>query len=161
MSLFIDALLIGWDRNNDYAKKLVADLSDAQMLLQPQGANHPAWVFNHLNLYHPVIIAMLRGTAFEDPKVHKFGMQSKPQQDATLYGSKQQIIDAFVKGHADVAAALREGGDAALEKPMPLERWKPSFPKLGSALPYLMLVHESTHLGQISTWRRVQGLPAV
>jgi hypothetical protein len=161
MSLFIDSLLIGWERNTDYAKRLVADLSDAQMIVQPHGANHPAWIFSHLNLYHPVLVALVRGQPFEDPKNHKFGMQSKPQQDATLYGTKQQLIDAFVKGHTDLAAALREVGDAAIDKPMPLERWKAPFPKIGSILGYIMLVHESTHLGQISAWRRVQGLPSV
>jgi hypothetical protein len=48
-----------------------------------------------------------------------------------------------------------------MKRAMPLERWKATFPKVGSILGYLMLVHESTHLGQISMWRRVQGLPAV
>ncbi|MEX2213082.1 MAG: DinB family protein [Phycisphaeraceae bacterium] len=161
MSLLIESLLVGWNRNAEYASKLVADLSDAQMLLQPNGANHPAWLFSHLNLYHPVLVAMVRGQAFEDPKVHKFGMQSKPEQDAALYGTKQQIIDTFLKGHADVAAALSAASEAALEKAMPLERWRAPFPKVGSILGYLMLVHESTHLGQISMWRRVQGMKAV
>ncbi len=161
MSLFIESLLIGWDRNADYAKRLVADLIESQMLLQPGGANHPAWIFSHLNLYHPVLIAMLHGHQFEDPKIHKFGMQSKPLQDAALYGPKQPLIDAFIKGHNDVAATLREVGEAAMSLPMPLERWKAPFPKVGSIIGYLMHVHESTHLGQLSTWRRVQGLPSV
>ena len=161
MTLLTETLLIGWNRNADYAAKLVADLSDEQMMLQPNGANHPAWIFSHMMVYHPVLVAMLRGQAFEDPKVHKFGMQSKPEADAALYGSKQSIIDAFIKGHDDVAAALKEAGEVAVEKAMPLERWKPAFPKVGSILGYLMLVHEGTHLGQISMWRRVQGLPAV
>ena len=161
MSLFIDSLLIGWERNADYAKRLTADLSDAQMLLQPNGANHPAWIFSHMSLYHPVLVAMLQGKSFEDPKIHRFGMQSKPEQDASLYGSKQQIMDTFLQGHTDVAAMMRQVGEAGFEHAMPLERWRGPFPKVGSILGYLMLVHESTHLGQISTWRRVQGLASV
>ena len=54
MQLFIDSLLRGWDRNLDYAKKLVADLSDEQMVAMPRaadvdavGCNHPAWIFSH------------------------------------------------------------------------------------------------------------------
>ncbi len=161
MSLFIDSLLIGWERNADYAKRLTADLSDAQMLLQPSGANHPAWLFSHMNIYHPALIAMLRGQSFEDLKTHRFGMQGKPLQDASLYGTKQTIIDTFLKGHADVAATMREVGEKAFEHDMPLERWRGPFPKVGSILGYLMLVHESTHLGQLSAWRKVQGLPSV
>ena len=34
-------------------------------------------------------------------------------------------------------------------------------PKIGIWLNYLMTLHESTHLGQVSVWRRVQGMPAV
>jgi hypothetical protein len=34
-------------------------------------------------------------------------------------------------------------------------------PQVGIVLPYLMLVHENTHLGQVSAWRRILGLPPV
>jgi hypothetical protein len=42
-----------------------------------------------------------------------------------------------------------------------LPRWKEIMPTVGIALPYLLLVHENQHLGQLSAWRRVLGLPAV
>ena len=35
MSPIIEGLLFCWKKNTDYAPKLVADLSDEQMLLQP------------------------------------------------------------------------------------------------------------------------------
>ncbi len=162
LDLCIESLLIGWDRNLDYAKKLVADLSDEQMMLQPRpGMNHPAWTFSHMNIYHEVIAQLASGGTFPDPREHRFGMLSKPEAEASLYGTKQSIIGQYEQGHARVAEALRNTSAATLERPMPLERWKKLFPKAGSALGYLMLVHESTHLGQISAWRRVQGLASV
>lgn len=162
MSLFTDSLLTGWDRNLDYARKLVADLSDEQMIAQPRpGMNHPAWIFSHLNGYHPTLVAMIEGRAFDDPRDAPFGMLSKPVADASVYAPRSQLIEAFEHGHANVAAALRHADDAALEAPMPLERWRKPFPRVGDALGYVMLVHESTHLGQISAWRRVQGLASV
>ena len=161
MSEFERSLLIPWDKNAEYAERLVADLTEAQMIHQPgEGMNHPAWILSHLNAYHPVLLAMLTGQTFEDPKGHPFGMQSKPESDASLYASKDQLLADFNKGHVEVREALNAAGES-LAGPMTLERWKGPFPTIGSALGYLMVFHESTHLGQLSAWRRVQGLPSV
>ncbi len=57
------AVLVTWRRNGGYALRLVGDLSDDQFFAQPApGAvmNHPAWILAHLNLYPPVIAALLR-----------------------------------------------------------------------------------------------------
>ncbi|MEM9752107.1 MAG: DinB family protein [Planctomycetota bacterium] len=164
--LFLDSLLIEWNLNTDYAAKLVADLTPEQMVHQPgtdagPGLNHPAWVLSHLHAYHPVIVALLQGESFEDPKHHKFGMLSKPEPDASVYPAKDELVSAYAAGRASVVEALLEVSAETLEAPMPLERWVGKFPRRGSILPYLMAHHESLHLGQLSAWRRVQGLPAV
>ena len=42
-------LLHTWDLNLGYAKRLVADIPDDQMAVQPApGMNHAAWVLGHL-----------------------------------------------------------------------------------------------------------------
>ena len=125
--------------------------------------NHPAWIFCHLNVYHAPIVGLLSGKPFEDPKGHKFGMGVQAcAADPSLYASKNELLAAYECGHADVATAMRASaaGGGALDADTPLERWRATMPKVGVALPYLMLVHESTHLGQISMWRRVQGMPS-
>ncbi len=162
MSEFVKSLLIPWDKNAEYAERLVGDLNAEQMIHQPgEGMNHPAWIVSHLNAYHPVLVAMLNGQTFDDPKGHKFGMQSKPESDASIYQPKDQLMAEFTKGHNEVRDALNAAGDNGLSAAMTLERWKGPFPTVGSALGYLMVFHESTHLGQLSAWRRVQGLPSV
>ena len=162
MSVMVEGLLLGWNRNLDYATRLLADIPQDMMTYQPVvNMNHPAWVFSHLNIYHVPMTCVLLGKPFEDPKNSPFGMQSKPQQDPSIYKSKHELLADFTRGHREVADALRTGGQAALDTETPLERWRTSMPKIGILLPYLMLVHESTHLGQLSVWRRVQGLPSV
>jgi hypothetical protein len=165
MSIAIEGLIYGYKKNMDYAAKLVADLDEEQMVMQPPGsvavANHPAWVLSHLNIYLPVMTALIEGRTFADPKSHEFGMQSKPVLDRSRYASKEQLIGEYLAGHEEVIAKLRHEGIAALERETTLERWKPIMPQVGLALPYLMLVHENTHLGQVSAWRRILGLPAV
>ncbi|MBL8892770.1 MAG: DinB family protein [Planctomycetaceae bacterium] len=165
MSIAIEGLIYGYKKNMDYATKLVADLSDEQMVAQPAGsaavANHPAWVLSHLNIYLPVMVALIEGRTFADPKGHEFGMQSKPELGRGRYAAKEKLITEFTVGHEQVIESLRREGEAALNREMTLERWKPIMPQVGIALPYLMLVHENTHLGQLSAWRRIIGLPPV
>jgi hypothetical protein len=166
MSIAVQGLQFGLKKNLDWAQRLTADLSPAQMALQPSGerpapVNHPAWIFSHLNVYLPVMAALLRGETFEDPKFHPFGMQSKPESEGSVYPAKDQLLAVWQAGHEELAKLLSTANDATLQQPVMLPRWKEIMPTVGIALPYLLLVHENQHLGQLSAWRRVLGLPAV
>ncbi len=158
----IDPLLLCWEKNLDYAKRLVDDIRDERMVFQPgPGVNHPAWILSHLNLYHPVIVDLIQGKDFDDPKHHRYGMLSKPVNDRSEYPAKDELIGSFVQGHQAVVEALGSADPAALNAPVTLERWKNTFKTVHVALGYLMILHESVHLGQFSAWRRVQGLRSV
>jgi hypothetical protein len=166
MSHAIDGLVFAWRKNMDYAPKLVADLSEEQMVAQPASdpnapSNHPAWVLSHLNVYVPIIESLIKGEAFADPKEHEFGMQSRPLADRSAYASKQALIDEFSAGHERVLKLLADADDSVLGHAVKLPRWESIMPTSGIALPYLMLNHENGHLGQVSAWRRIQGLPSV
>jgi len=162
----IDGFLFAWKKNQDYAPKLVQDLDPQQMVAQPAAnadapANHPAWVLSHLNVYLPVICSIIKGEEFEDPKPHKFGMLSKPVSDVNEYADKNELVAEFVAGHNQVAELLGNADDSIFAQAVMLPRWKEFMPNAAAALPYLMLNHENGHLGQISAWRRIQGLPSV
>jgi hypothetical protein len=161
-----DGILFAWNKNRDYAAKLVADLDDEQMVLQPApegkaASNHPAWVLSHLNAYLTPIKSIITDVEFEDPKGHAFGMHSKPCSDADVYASKEALIAEFVAQHDEIAALLKSHGDSVFQNKVKLERWQPVMPVASIALPYLMLSHENCHLGQVSAWRRIQGMPSV
>lgn len=163
---FIDGLLFCFDKNKQYGSNLVADLTAEQMVAQPAPAgkapaNHPAWVLSHLNAYLAVIPSVIQGEEFEDPKHHPFGMLSQPENNPSIYASKEELIDAFVCGHEEVAVLLGNASPEILDQPISLPRWAPVFKTVGVALHYIMLNHENMHLGQISAWRRIQGLPSV
>ena len=166
MSQAIQGLLFCWKNNLDYAPKLVADLTDLQMVAQPAAdpeapANHPAWVLSHLNVYVPIVAAIIEGKEIEDPKDHVFGMTSKPSTDPSIYASKSDLLNEFVSGHEQVVSLLESADDSVWTKPVKLARWEAVTPTAGIALPYLMLNHENIHLGQLSAWRRIQGMPSV
>lgn len=154
-----------WPLNGAYGDQLTADLTTEQMVAQPRVAgelavNHPAWVLSHLSAYHPVIVELLTGGTPEDPLHHRYGMKSHPVPDAAEYLPVDELRTQFLEGHANVEAALEAATPEAFEAPMPVERWASKFPQVGMMLPYLLIRHEALHLGQVSAWRRIQGLPA-
>ncbi len=160
----IRALLLSWGNQREYAAKLVADLTDADMVSQPVAGvvmNHPAWTFGHLSPYPPVLAAILREQAFVDPLNSTYGRGTKPVGDVKAYPAKAKLMEEFFAGHDLLAKTLGEVDPAVMGKPIPLARWKERFPKIGDAVLYLMLSHEGGHLGQVSAWRRAGGRSAV
>jgi hypothetical protein len=116
---------------------------------------------SHLNVYLPVICAIIQGEEFDDPKPHRFGMLSKPVADVNEYPEKQSLVDEFLTGHQQVAELLGNADESVFSQAVRLPRWKDVMPTAAVALPYLMLNHENGHLGQVSAWRRILGLPSV
>lgn len=165
--LFIENLRIGFKANLVIGQKLAAAVDAADMVAQPAaGVNHPAWILRHLSAYHPVLLDLLAGDTPEDPKTHRFGMESSPIADAAEYGPWDAVVGDYLDGGAKVLAAVEAlAGDdqahATLTRPMPVPRWAEKFPQVGSIMSYLLIHHEGFHLGQLSAWRRVRGLPGV
>jgi hypothetical protein len=162
----LQGLIFSFKKNQDYGAKLVADLSSEDMVRQPVAdlpspANHPAWVLSHLNVYLPIIECLIQGQSFPDPKEHRYGMLSRPLPDTSEYAPKEELVAEFVESHQRIIDLLEQSEETILSQPVTLERWKPIMPLVGIALPYLMLFHENGHLGQVSAWRRVLGLPSV
>ena len=164
MDPIIAAIVRSWRAQRDYAERLVADLSDADMVSQPVPGvvmNHPAWTFGHLSPYGPVLAAILQGRPFDDPMQSPFGKGSKPTSDAAAYPPKTELMATYLRGHDDLEAALTSVDPAVLARPVPLKRWEERFPRIGDVAIHLTLHHESAHLGQISAWRRAGGRAAV
>ena len=166
MSSALAGFIFSANKNLDYGQKLVSDLTEEQMTLQPAPdgsapSNDPAWVLSHLNVYLPIMSLALEGKTFDDPKDHEFGMQSKPLADASVYASKDKLIGDYVASHEKVISQLEAADASVLEAAIQLPRWQAMMPTVGVLLPYLLCNHENIHLGQISAWRRIQGMPSV
>jgi hypothetical protein len=160
----ISSLLLSWQNQRDYAQRLVADLSDQDMVSQPIPGvtmNHPAWTLGHLSPYPPVLAAILKSEPFTDPLNSKYGRGSKPSPNLSDYPPKSQLLADFLQGHDLLARTLEITDPQVMANPIPLARWKDRFPRIGDAVLYLMLSHEGAHLGQISAWRRAGNRPAV
>jgi hypothetical protein len=161
----IEPLISSYTRTLDYAKRLVADLPQDRMDAQPiagKAMNHATWVIGHLARSADGTAALFGLEPLSPPEWSEaFGNTSKPAPTGTPSPSKEVLISALEKAHARVIEALRKAGPAVLTQPTPVERLKARFPTIGDALMLYMAYHEAVHLGQLSAWRRAQGLPSV
>jgi len=158
---FIEPL---WTELRGYAQRLVADLSEEDMVSQPIQAvtmNHPAWILAHLGAYAPVVTGILYAEDVEDPIDHPFGRRSSPLPDRSAYPSRDELIESFLTGYDQLVDALAIVPESVLAEPPPIERWLARFPTIGHLPARSVLKRNAHRLGQLSAWRRAMGRPPV
>ena len=158
-----DPLLHVWSLNLGYAKRLVADIADDKMALQPApGMNHAAWVLGHLACTADMLGAMIGVKPVCPPEwASLFDWNSSPSSDASQYPSKATLLKALEDAHAGIAAALPSIQESRWPETTPLEAVRGFLPTMGDCFVFVMAAHENMHLGQLSAWRRVQGMGRV
>lgn len=159
----ISPLLHTWNLNLGYAKRLVADIPDDQMAAQPAvGMNHAAWVLGHLACTADMLLAMIGEKTVCPPEwAALFDWNSTPTSDRHAYPAKAVLLEALENAHAGIAAALPGVPDSRWTEPTPTEEIRKFLPTLGDCFVFVMAAHENMHLGQLSAWRRVQGMGRV
>ena len=158
-----DPLLHTWNLNLGYAKRLVADIPDDKMAFQPApGMNHAAWVLGHLACTADMLGAMIGVKPVCPPDwAARFDWNSSPASEAGRYPTKATLLKALEDAHAGIAAALPGIPAARWSETTPLEAVRGFLPTLGDCFVFVMAAHENMHLGQVSAWRRVQGMGRV
>ncbi len=155
-----------------YAKRLIAGIPvDRFARFAAPGkqvieSNHPAFVLGHLSLY-PVNVVRLLGldTASVQPSerfTKLFSKDAKCQDDAhgIIYPSMQEVSEVFFSTYELALAAMRDATDSQLAAENPVDTpLKQVCPTLGSMLGFYLTGHVAMHLGQLSTWRRMEGMP--
>lgn len=155
-----------------YADGLLKDVTPTQFCrLATVGgttvqSNHPAFVFGHLSLYFPRILAMLGQPALPNaPKFEDLFKDGKPcldDPDGKTYPPMEAVMGHFTKGYEAAVAALGKASDADLAKQNPNEgRSRELFPTFGDAFNFYLGAHMMSHFGQVSAWRRMMGLGSV
>lgn len=153
-----------FEQNLGYARKLVADLSDELMTIQPVCTcvlNHAAFVIGHLAWVCDFGVTLLGESAAVDPKWRDlFSLTAKPISDRNMYPPKAVLVKAFEDAHTRLATVALAAKPEMLQQPPP-ERFRNRFPMLAHVMLHMLTNHEAVHLGQLSAWRRACGLPPV
>jgi hypothetical protein len=126
-------------------------------------SNHPAFIFGHLSLYAPQVIANLGKPTPEVPDgfTELFSKDATCQDDGSgeLYPAQDQITSFFFAGYRVAVEALRGADNGPLEIANPTGgRMTELFPTVGSMLAFYCGGHFMMHMGQLSAWRRMKGL---
>ena len=128
-------------------------------------SNHPAFIYGHLSLYAGQIIQQLGRTdlnaSVPDSYPGIFGKDQKCIDDGegTVYPDMNEVVEAYKNGYGQVMTALREVSDDVLQQDNPAGgRMTELFPTLGSLHGFYTGGHMMIHFGQLSAWRRMEGL---
>ena len=160
----VQPIVSQWRELREAAQRLVADLSDEQMVEQPLAGvvmNHPAWVLSHLSVYGPVLAGILRGEPVEDPLEHRYGRTSRPRSDPAQYLPRSALIERYVTEYDGAAVAFVDALPEVLRKPTPIGQWRERFPTVAFLPGQFLVKHNAYHLGQLSAWRRASALPPI
>lgn len=154
-----------------YADRLLKDIPDDRFarFSEPGGqqivANHPAFIFGHLCLYPQKVLEFLgQDTSPTEVPENYESLFSKTatcedDPDGEKYPSQIELTEAFRTTYAAAIVALREATEEQLAAPNPVDTpMKEICPTLGSLLNFYMTGHVATHLGQLSTWRRMENM---
>lgn len=165
MSLF-DAIISVITHTRNQTLKLVSDLSDDQLCVQPAPKmNHPAWVLGHLLLVDHSFLKTIGGPEMpawiDDTFKATYGGKSEPVADKSKYKPKQYYIEKLSAVREQIYAQLKALTTDDLHQPHPDPARRERMPTVDHAITFYGTWHEAYHSGQLSTWRRVQGLPAV
>jgi len=144
-----------------YADMLLADIDADQFAHQPvSGMNHPAWVVGHLAFVADRVASML-GT---EPQLadwkELFGGGSQ-LQDASAYPPKDELIAAWHAAQDRLHDAIASADPSAFEGDNPIDRMKAVAPSMKDFVTFILTSHAAVHLGQVSSWRRASGKPAL
>ena len=144
-----------------YGQMLVSDIDDLRMTEQPlPGVNHPAWILGHLALTADRVCSLVgaeKRLAEEWGKL--FGAGSQVTANRSSYPSKDELLRGLEERFRDARRAVEQAPLDTLAVTNPNERLRGMLPRVEDLIGFLMTGHVGVHLGQLSAWRRMLGLP--
>lgn len=157
-----ELLIWSLEKARQQTLSLVEDLREEQMCLQSAaGENHPAWILGHLLLGDVYLLSMLKlrelSADFPD-LLNKYGPNSKSISTRENYDSKKTLVERLTETGILRLDALRNMKN--LNQPTPDETLARTQPTIGHHL-QMLVFHEGHHCGQLSVWRKSQGLSVV
>lgn len=144
-----------------YCRMLVSDVADGRLAEQPcAGVNHPAWVLGHLAWTADGALGLLGAPKLLPAEwVPLFNAGSKPTATRNTYPSKDTLLKAVEQGYQQVRERAASASADVLARPTTIERAKQTLPTSKELLAFILTGHMGIHLGQLSSWRRMIGLP--
>jgi hypothetical protein len=154
-AIHVNQFLVG------FGQRLLSEIPDERMTEQPlPGVNHPAWILGHLALTADGVGEILGGKRTLPAEWSTlFGQGSQPSSVRSGYPSKSELLRAFEECHHRLREQAAAAGPEVLAQPPTNPRAREVFPTLKELATFILTGHVGVHLGQLSAWRRMIGLP--
>lgn len=150
-----DLLIWSLEQTRKQTLSLVEDLRDEQMRLRSaKGENPPIWILGHLLLGDTYLLSLLKVRELSSDfaeLLSKYG----PHSTSENYDSKQLLTERLTETGNLRCEAVRKMKN--LNQPMPDETLARTQPTIAHHL-QMLIFHEGHHCGQLSSWRKTQGL---
>jgi hypothetical protein len=124
------------------------------------GVNPPAWILGHLAFSADRARGFL-GAEKEMPEAWAplFAPESAPCTNRADYPPKDELWRALEQGFESLRRQAETATSEQLSQPSTHPRVKDALPTTRDLVAFLLTGHLGIHLGQLSTWRRMIGLP--
>ena len=154
-AIHVNRFLVG------FGQRLLSEIPDERMTEQPlPGVNHPAWILGHLALTADGVGEMFGGKITLPAEWRTlFGQGTQPSSVRSGYPSKSELLRAFEECHHRLREQVAAAGPELLAQPTTNPRAREAFPTLKELAAFILTGHVGVHLGQLSSWRRMIGLP--
>ncbi len=157
-----EAILSSLNLAREVTNMLLADLSDADLLVRPvPEANHIAWQLGHLISSEHHMMSELSESdmpALPDGFAEKYSKETSKSDDSSLFESKETYLELYGQVRKGTLATLERLSDDRLGEPAP-EAYREMFKTVGG-LVALQANHELMHVGQYTVVRRKLGKAA-
>jgi hypothetical protein len=91
----------------------------------------------------------------------RYGAGSKPTAARADYPSKAELLGTLEATYERVRRAAATATAEQLAQPTMAPQMKAGLPTARERVAFMLTGHMGVHLGQLSTWRRMIGLPAM
>lgn len=144
-----------------YCRMLVEDIADERMAEQPlAGVNHPAWILGHLAFSADRARSLIGAEKMLPASwTPLFGPGSKPAPTRGDYPPKGELLETVERGFERLREQAATATPEQLANPSTNPYTKEALPTIKDGVAFLLTGHLGVHLGQLSSWRRMIGLP--
>jgi len=156
-------LINGFRLNLDYTVKLVEDVPDNQMAVQPMGfINHPKFTIGHL-VSATALTEELLGEHYIVPRGWDELFRRKgpgdpqlPEINSAKYPHKDELLQVLNQKANNVIRLIEITDPSRFKEKC---KWKLHryMPSVGDVLYFQCHIHHSWHIGQLAEWRRLMG----
>ncbi len=148
-----------------YCQRLSADIDESRLVEIPaEGLKPPVWILGHLAIVGDMGRSLFGGSKICPEAWHtQFAPGSDSSSLPDPVPSKADLVSAIDAGYRDLQKLVQAADPQTLAapNPLPMPFLQQHLPTVGDLVAHVLTTHMAYHLGQLSTWRRVAGLPEV